>query len=84
MATGLPIACSVYNGLWPELVTPENGWVFDPLNNTEFVRSLNDIFSQRDSFQKMGIKSKEIVQSHTPQKAAEVIWQACLNAIKDH
>jgi len=81
MATGLPIACSVYNGLWPEMVTPGNGWIFDPLNTEEFAKSLNDIFSQRDSFQKMGNKSKEIVQSYTPQKAAEGIWQACNIAI---
>ena len=84
MATGLPIACSVYNGLWPEMVTPENGWVFDPLNTEKFAKSLNDIFSQKDAFLKMGIKSKEIVQSHTPQKAAEGIWRACNTAIKNH
>jgi len=32
IACGLPVACSQYNGCHPELVTSENGWVFEPMD----------------------------------------------------
>ena len=78
MACGLPIACSKYNGCWPELVKPENGWVFDPLNQEETVRTLQEIGSC-DTFklQKMGQCSREIVQDFSPPKAAQAIFNAC-------
>ena len=37
MASGLPILSSVYNGCYPEYVTEDNGWVFDPLDSSDFV-----------------------------------------------
>ena len=77
MATGLPVVCSCYNGLWPELIKPENGWVIDPLNHIEFSQSLNKVYEERDSFNAMGINSQLIVQDHTPFSAAEVIWNVC-------
>ena len=81
MAAGLPIACSQYNGLWPEFVKPENGWVFDPLNHFDFVESLNKVYEAHDSFNIMGEYSQKIIQNHTPSKAAEVIWNVCNQAI---
>jgi len=80
MATGLPIACSCYNGLWPELVKPENGWVFDPLNHNKFTHSLNKVYEEQESFNLMGKYSQQIIQNHTPSKAAEVIWNICKKA----
>lgn len=82
MATALPVACSKYNGLWPEMIKSENGWVFDPLEPKEFIKTLNHIYDERESFSKMGLISQQIVQSHTPEKAAAVIWHACNKAIK--
>jgi len=77
MSTGLPVICSKYNGCWPELVTEENGWVFDPLNNQEFVDTLEHTLDHKDSFTLMGLKSQQIVNNHSPEKAAQSIWQAC-------
>ena len=77
MSAGLPIICSMYNGCWPELVTKENGWVFDPLNELEFTQTLLTTFENRDSFTRMGIMSQQIVLNHSPEQAAQAIWQAC-------
>ena len=81
MATGLPIVCSCYNGLWPELVKPENGWVFDPLNHDNFTHSLNKVYEEQNSFNVMGEYSQKIIQNHTPSMAADVIWNVCNQAI---
>ncbi|MCB2208723.1 MAG: glycosyltransferase family 4 protein [Bacteroidetes bacterium] len=80
MATSLPIACSKYNGLWPEMIKPENGWVFDPLDKNKFISALHMIFADRDSFNSMGKSSRQIVQQHTPEKAAKIIWQTSQKA----
>ncbi len=80
MACGLPIACSKYNGCYPELVKPENGWVFDPLDQRSTVNTLQEIVDRKDDLQLMGKRSLEIVAEHTPQKAAESIYKACLKA----
>ncbi len=82
MACGLPIACSKYNGCWPELVKPENGWVFDPINQEETVRTLQGI-SSCDTFklQTMGQCSREMVQDFSPPNAAQAIFNACEKAL---
>lgn len=77
MACGLPILCSQYNGCWPELVKPANGWVFDPLNQTSLVEVLNKSYQNRNRLKEMGVKSQEIVSQHTPEIAAKGIWNAC-------
>lgn len=76
MACGLPIASSEYNGCWPELVTPENGWVFDSLNKTDIINTLKKIISSKDKLKKMGEVSKSIVASHTAKEAAKSIMDA--------
>ena len=82
MACGLPIACSKYNGCWPELVKPENGWVFDPLNQEETVKTLQKIGSCNTSqLRSMGKCSREIVQDFSPGKAAQAIFNACAKAL---
>lgn len=78
MASGLPIACSIYNGCHPELVHPENGWTFDPLDTNDMVRVLNEISTCRDSLKNMGMESMRIVADHTPKHAAQGIYNACL------
>lgn len=47
MACGLPIACSKYNGCYPELITPSNGIVFDPYDSHSVLNSL-DFFHSRN------------------------------------
>lgn len=85
MACGLPIACSKYNGCWPELVKFENGWVFDPLNQEDIVATLDKINAKsKDELREMGHKSEQIVSQFTPYTAAEAIYQACQKAIASH
>lgn len=82
MAAGLPIACSIYNGCYPELVKPENGWTFDPLNIDDTVKTLKAIYASRDNLKIMGEESRKIVSNHTPQHAAQGIYEACLKVIQ--
>lgn len=81
MAAGLPIACSIYNGCHPELVHPENGWTFDPLNMKSTVETLKSICASRSKLLEMGEQSRRIVANHTPQHAAQGIYDACLKVL---
>jgi glycosyltransferase involved in cell wall biosynthesis len=78
MACGLPILCSKYNGCWPELVhQSRNGWVFDPLDQSDMVRCLAECAKQREQLKQMGVESRVIVSQHTPTHAAESVFRAC-------
>lgn len=77
MSSGLPIICSKYNGCWPELVKPENGWVFNPLDVNDFVETLEEAWESRDKWEEMGQKSLEIIKKYTPKKVAGNIYKAC-------
>ena len=82
MACGLPIACSKYNGCWPELVMPENGWIFDPFDMDNTSQTLREICSQHDNLKAMGQKSSEIVELFSPERVAETIYQACQKSLQ--
>jgi glycosyltransferase involved in cell wall biosynthesis len=82
MACGLPVLCSKYNGCWPELVTPENGWVFDPLDVSDTVNALRQCLTRRELFQRMGEASRQIVENHTASQAVDAIMEACDIAMK--
>jgi len=81
MACGLPILCSKYNGCWPEYVTPENGWVFDPLDVGDTVECLSRCLSAREKLGTMGEESARIIGGYTAREAASGILQACRIAI---
>ena len=82
MACGLPIACSKYNGCWPELVKPENGWVFNPLDQGDMIQTLQAIHSKSAmELKTMGNHSRELVAHFTPQNAAKAIYEACQIAL---
>ena len=82
MACGLPILCSKYNGCWPELVHEgRNGWIFDPLAVSDILRSLEACLSNRKNLSTMGENSRQILQDHTPQKAAAAIFESCQIAL---
>lgn len=83
MATGLPVACSIYNGCYPELVQESNGWTFDPLNLQNTVNMLKTISDFRDKLKYMGEASREIVANHTPQHAAQALYDACKKIINN-
>jgi glycosyltransferase involved in cell wall biosynthesis len=76
MACGLPILCSQYNGCWPELVRPENGWVFDPLSPAATAEALHEACVSAGRFPSMGQASRRIVSAHTASHAAEAICEA--------
>ncbi len=93
MACGLPILCSKYNGCWPELVQEgRNGWVFDPIDPQDIAHCLALASGERAAdvgrgstghgpramdLCAMGAQSREILQHHTPRKAAQAIYRAC-------
>lgn len=83
MAAGLPIACSVYNGCYPELVKESNGWTFDPLNTSKTAETLKAISASRGKLKAMGDESRKIVSNHTPQHAAQGIYDACLKVTQE-
>jgi len=76
MACGLPILCSRYNGCWPELITPANGWVFDPLVSSDIVKVLTEALLFRTRLAQMGEVSRGIVNAHTASDAATAIYEA--------
>lgn len=78
MSCGLPVMCSKYNGCYPELATPDNGWVFDPLNQQNFIDTLQSVIKSKDKLKAMGECSRQIVSNHTPQTAAQSIYDACM------
>ena len=82
MACGLPVASSIYNGCHPELVHPENGWTFDPLNTEETAATLDEIVRRKDQLKEMGAASREIVRDHTPAKVAEKIFDTCRKVVR--
>ena len=82
MACGLPVATSVYNGCYPELVHSENGWTFDPLNKQSIVDVLVKIVSSKEKLFDMGRESLKIVSNETPERAAKSIMEAINFAIK--
>lgn len=78
MACGLPIACSIYNGCYPELVHEgENGVLFDPLNLESVVKALS--YFHRVDLKEQGQKSVEIEKNYTPQKTAYNIFSALVS-----
>lgn len=85
MACALPIACSEYNGGWPELISEEqNGIVFDPLDTEDFVSALKYFADRRDRLIAMGQTSREIEARFSPDHAAETAMRACRKAIEVH
>ncbi|MGB1035137.1 MAG: glycosyltransferase family 4 protein [Primorskyibacter sp.] len=82
MACGLPVLSSVYNGCWPEMVRPENGWTFTPQAVSEFAGVLRAAQGKgRDGLAAMGQASRAIVAQYGPDHAARSIVEACDRAI---
>ena len=83
MSCGLPILSSKYNGCWPELVKPENGWVFDPLDSKKFIKTLEVVIKNKDNWKQMGESSAKIVADFSPEKIAAQIFKTCEKVITD-
>lgn len=82
MATGLPIACSIYNGGYPELVKEGvNGTLFDPLDTKSVIGALEFFELNRTKLQDFGLASTKIEQNYSPQLTAQRILEACKSTI---
>lgn len=83
MATGLPIACSKYNGCWPELVQDNiNGKIFDPLDENSIIETIEYFYKNKNILKEMGLESNRIELRYTPKSAAESIYNACKLSIQ--
>ena len=83
MNCGLPIISSKYNGCWPELVKPENGWVFDPLDKNNFNETLELAYENKEKWKEMGKASQQIVEEFSPEKIAGQIFNSCNQLIAE-
>lgn len=83
MSCGLPIISSKYNGCWPELVKPGNGWVFDPLDNNNFNQTLELAYSNKEKWKDMGKASQQIVEEFSPEKIAGKIFRSIKILLND-
>ena len=66
----------IYNGCHPELITKENGWVFDTYNEQSIIDTLQNIVNNKERLKEMGEVSKRIVSKHTAERAAQSIMAA--------
>ena len=79
MACSLPIACSIYNGCFPELIQErKNGKLFDPLNQNSIIEALKYFHNNKNILKKMGRLSNKIEQEYSPLKCAQRIYNACV------
>ncbi len=86
MACGLPVACSIYNGCYPELVIEgRNGKLFDPLKEKTIIETLS--YFHTVNLEEMGKNSIKIESHYNPDTIAINIYNACneinINTLKD-
>lgn len=73
MACGLPIACSIYNGCYPELVHEGlNGKLFDPLKEETIIESL--AYFHNNDLRCMGEESIKIEKEYSAYSVAQRIY----------
>lgn len=73
MACGLPVATSIYNGCWPELVKEGiNGITFDPLQKESILKAL-DYFHHHD-LKVFGANSVEIERPFNTENTAKRVF----------
>lgn len=76
MACGLPVACSIYNGCYPELVRErENGVLFDSYKEDTILKAL-DVF-HHVNLKSYSDRSKEIEAMYNPEEVSQKIFKAC-------
>lgn len=78
MSCGIPVLNSVYNGCWPELtIENETGWVFNPLDQSNYVMALKRCLNRRDDFNEMGRRAMQLAGKYDANNAAKRILNAC-------
>ena len=63
------------------MLQKENGWVFDPLDSSDFVNKLETSYNC-DNLKEMGENSKKIISNCTPLHAAKAVINAIEIAVK--
>lgn len=72
MAAGLPVIVSEQCGCTPDLITKQNGWVFDARQPEQLVSVFNQIANtEMSTLQQMGKHSLQIIEHFSPQIWAE-------------
>ena len=66
------------------VIQPENGWIFDSLDQQSIIETLQKIVSSKDRLNEMGEASKKIVANHTAENATKGIMEAIEKAKKRH
>lgn len=81
MACGLPVATSIYNGCYPELVKKDiNGYVFDTYKQETILNAL-DYFHHVD-LKEFGKKSIELEKPFNTENCALRTYNAIINTVK--
>lgn len=78
MACGLPIACSIYNGCYPELVRKdENGITFDPFRQETVLQALE--YFHHQNLVAFGEASRRIEKGFNPEATAQNVLKMLAN-----
>ena len=81
MACGLPVATSIYNGCYPELVHKDvNGITFDTFRQETIVEAL-DYFHHQD-LEKMGEESIRLEKNFNTENCAKRVYETINNSTK--
>ena len=81
MACGLPVATSIYNGCYPELVHKDiNGITFDTYKLETMIEAL-DYFHHHD-LKKMGEESIRLEKDFNTENCAKRVYEAIINSTK--
>jgi glycosyltransferase involved in cell wall biosynthesis len=71
MASGLPIITTTIVGAADDLVRHgENGLVVPPADPAALARAMEEVSASREKAQRMGLRSLELVESHSPEASA--------------
>lgn len=81
MACGLPVATSIYNGCYPELVKKDvNGFVFDTFKQETILESLD--YFHHVNLKEFGRKSIELEKPFNTDNCARRTYDAIINTVK--
>lgn len=77
MGCGLPVATSIYNGCYPELIHEDkNGTIFDTFKQDSIIRAL-EFFHNKD-LKKMGRLSIELEKPFNTENCAQREYKAII------
>jgi glycosyltransferase involved in cell wall biosynthesis len=81
MAFGKPVLCSQWAGAKEMIVDGENGHLFDPNNTQELTDLMRQFIDNPNLIPLMGNKSRQLVDQHNPETAAQFIFDVATNVM---